>query len=478
VKIEIHQQSEIERTLRVEMLETMFEVPSTTKLEVNLIGELPLEEKNWNIGLIVGPSGSGKTLILNKVFGEPTHLEWRAKSVIDDFASELSMESISRVCQSVGFNTIPSWLRPYSVLSNGERFRVEIARRLAQTPSLVLCDEFSSVVDRVVARVTSHAVQKYIRENNKQFVAASCHYDIIDWLQPDWILEPGRPCKFTWRSLQRRPSITCKVQRVRYETWELFREFHYMSQDLNKAARCYGLFIGKGLQSNGTEFSRILGSRCEHNELHQQSFGPGSEFIQSSDERIRRAETNGVGASEVRASRSESTPRRSGSYQQTVNSNLYNRTNRESESSEAAVLSDLSTKTSDLFGYPEDFQITSMCGVLHRPHPKVSDIAGFTRMVTLPDYQGLGLAFVLANTVASAYKALGKRLHSYPNHPAWIRSYQRSKDWVQVKSSGDFSPRRGATSSVSGFGGRRCAVFSYIGRPMSLEDAKKLVYNE
>jgi ABC-type lipoprotein export system ATPase subunit/GNAT superfamily N-acetyltransferase len=382
VKIEIHQQSEIERTLRVEMLETMFEVPSTTKLEVNLIGELPLEEKNWNIGLIVGPSGSGKTLILNKVFGEPTHLEWRAKSVIDDFASELSMESISRVCQSVGFNTIPSWLRPYSVLSNGERFRVEIARRLAQTPSLVLCDEFSSVVDRVVARVTSHAVQKYIRENNKQFVAASCHYDIIDWLQPDWILEPGRPCKFTWRSLQRRPSITCKVQRVRYETWELFREFHYMSQDLNKAARCYGLFIGK-------EFSGSCPTSQESN-----------------------------------------------------------------------------------------FQITSMCGVLHRPHPKVSDIAGFTRMVTLPDYQGLGLAFVLANTVASAYKALGKRLHSYPNHPAWIRSYQRSKDWVQVKSSGDFSPRRGATSSVSGFGGRRCAVFSYIGRPMSLEDAKKLVYNE
>jgi hypothetical protein len=46
---------------------------------------------------------------------------------------------------------------------------------------------------------------------------------------------------------------------------------------------------------------------------------------------------------------------------------------------------------------------------------------------------------------------------------------------MMVKEPGNHSPRRGATSTVGGFGGSRCAVFEYIGAPMeSLEDAKKL----
>jgi uncharacterized protein YciI len=97
-------------------------------------------------------------------------------------------------------------------------------------------------------------------------------------------------------------------------------------------------------------------------------------------------------------------------------------------------------------------------------------------MVTLPDFQGLGLAFVLATQVASAYKSLGKRLHSYPNHPSWIRSYQRSKDWMQVKAAGTFSPRAGSNSTVGGFGGKRCAVFMYIGPAMNKDEAENLIH--
>src|SRR6266403_196426 len=208
MKIEIHKEVEIESTIRTELLSSMFEVPAKTKLSVSLSGDLPLDDRPWSIGLIVGPSGSGKTLLLNNLFGDPELLHWHHKSVIDDFPSDFSMEEISRVCQSVGFNTIPSWLRPYSVLSNGERFRAEVARRLLWPHGVISIDEFTSVVDRQVACFASHAIQKYIRGcEHKQLVAASCHYDIIPWLQPDWILEPGNPCSFTWRSLQRRPPI-------------------------------------------------------------------------------------------------------------------------------------------------------------------------------------------------------------------------------------------------------------------------------
>ena len=189
--INIVVETDISRSARARQLEAMFDVPAQQKCQLQWSGELPIESESWNIGLIVGPSGSGKSTILNNIFGESCQLDWKGKSVIDDFASSYSMEQISLVCQAVGFNTIPAWLRPYSVLSNGEKFRVELARRLLETQNTIVIDEFTSVVDRQVAQIGAHAVQKYVRKNNRQFVAASCHYDIVDWLQPDWVFEPA-----------------------------------------------------------------------------------------------------------------------------------------------------------------------------------------------------------------------------------------------------------------------------------------------
>jgi hypothetical protein len=432
--INIHKEVEIESTQRTELLSSMFEVPAKTKLSVSLTGESDHDrgDRDYNIGLIVGPSGSGKTLLLNSIFGAPKKLQFEARSVIDDFPSFCSMEDISRVCQSVGFNTIPSWLRPYSVLSNGERFRVDTAIRLLDSGDVTTVDEFTSVVDRQVAQFACHAIQRYVRETKKKLVVASCHYDIINWLQPDWILEPGNPCHFTWRSLRSRPSIDVSVSRVQYKTWSLFRDFHYMSQDLNKAARCYGLYV-----------------------------------------------KNSIRDIEGRASESSPSESRAGIYKQSVDRDSTGRTVSDELSNQSFSLVFTSVedlgKLRTLGRSINPYRIASLCGVLYRPHPRVSDIYGFTRMVTLPDFQGLGLAFVLACKVASAYKALGKRLHSYPNHPAWIRSYQRSKDWIQIKESGLFSPKRGVTSTVGGFGGRRCAVFMYNGPEMNKEEAERLI---
>ena len=54
---------------------------------------------------------------------------------------------------------------------------------------LFVFDEFTSVVDRNVAKVGSFAMQKAIRKTNKKFIAVSCHDDIEDWLLPDWVFD-------------------------------------------------------------------------------------------------------------------------------------------------------------------------------------------------------------------------------------------------------------------------------------------------
>ena len=129
-RVDIVVRSEVSRSPRARQLEAMFDVPATETSELTWKGDLPLDERDWNVGLIVGPSGCGKSTILKDAFGNPKPLKWKGASVIDDFAPALSMKDISAVCQAVGFNTVPAWLRPFAVLSNGERFRVDLARRL------------------------------------------------------------------------------------------------------------------------------------------------------------------------------------------------------------------------------------------------------------------------------------------------------------------------------------------------------------
>ena len=72
------------------------------------------------------------------------------------------------------------------MLSGGEQFRCDLVRALLKPGDLVAFDEFTSVVDRTVAKIGSAAVAKSIRKGRigKKFVAVTCHYDVLDWLEP------------------------------------------------------------------------------------------------------------------------------------------------------------------------------------------------------------------------------------------------------------------------------------------------------
>ena len=158
-------------------------------------GKIDLENKDWNIGLIVGNSGTGKTTIAKKLFGENIIKEYpfnRNNSIMDDMPKGKSVEEITQIFNKVGFSSPPSWLKPYEVLSNGEKMRVELAYNLLSDNELTCFDEFTSVVDRNVAKITSTCIQKTIRKLNKKFIAVGCHFDIVDWLEPDWIFDTNQ----------------------------------------------------------------------------------------------------------------------------------------------------------------------------------------------------------------------------------------------------------------------------------------------
>lgn len=159
------------------------------------VAEIPVEEKGWQIGLIVGPSGSGKSSIDSRIWDniEITDLSagWpKGAPIVDGIAPEGNFNDVTAALSAVGLGDCPAWLRPFDVLSNGEKFRAGLARLICEAPAKAVVDEFTSVIDRQIAKIGAQAFAKgWRRSGGGQVVLLSCHYDIIDWLQPDWVYD-------------------------------------------------------------------------------------------------------------------------------------------------------------------------------------------------------------------------------------------------------------------------------------------------
>lgn len=174
-------------TFRVESIRGTYDLQSRN-IEERFEGDIELPSK-WNIGLIVGKSGSGKSTIAKELFGDfiVDNFQYTHESILDDMPNGVSVNEISQALNSVGFSSPPSWLKSYTVLSNGEKMRCDIARAILENKDMFVFDEFTSVVDRNVAQIGSFALQKAIRRSGKKFIAVTCHYDVEDWLMPDWV---------------------------------------------------------------------------------------------------------------------------------------------------------------------------------------------------------------------------------------------------------------------------------------------------
>lgn len=189
--------------------------------------------KDFNIGIIVGASGSGKSTLL-KEFGQEEKIIWdNSKGIISNFNTP--QEAIDKL-MAVGLTSVPSWVKPYNVLSVGEKFRADLARKLDNN---VLIDEFTSVVDRNVAKSCCVSISKYIKKNNlKNIIFCTCHKDILEWLEPNWVIDTDLGYLYNGRYL-RRPKLNLSIYETDYKSWKMFKQHHYLTGSINKASKCY-----------------------------------------------------------------------------------------------------------------------------------------------------------------------------------------------------------------------------------------------
>lgn len=341
-------------SFRVRQVAGMFDVPLADKAESVFHFDPPPNDPDWKIGLIVGPSGSGKSSIAQHLFADRLFRRPRwpeNQSVLDAFGDH-SVKKIIETLTLVGFSSPPSWIKPYRVLSNGEQFRCDLAKALLDGPNdLVVFDEFTSVVDRNVARIGSAALARGIERGKiaKRFVAVTCHYDIAEWLSPDWVLDMATGC-LSRRSLQR-PPLRLEIVKTSRCLWPLFARHHYLSGQLAPAAVCYAGLCG---------------------------------------------------------------------------------------------------------GEPVAF-----CGLL--PLFGMKGRRRISRIVTLPDYQGVGIGAAMLSGVGQICRNQNLRLNITASHPAVIAHCRRSTDWktVAVRKTGA-AGRQFGKNSASSFG-RAVVSFEYVG---------------
>ncbi len=353
----------VAESFRVQQAAGMFDLPLAERVSQRFEVELPDRDEEWSIGLIVGPSGSGKSTVARAAFGDSLDeaAAWDDGLAVIDGFGETPVRKVVELFTAVGFGSPPSWVKPYRVLSGGERFRCDLARALARSceepgapADVIAFDEFTSVVDRNVARVCSAAIAKQVRSGviPARFVAVTCHYDVAEWLEPDWVLDMATS-QLTRRRL-RRPRIELEVHRCRLEAWRLFARHHYLSGSLAKQARCY-----------------------------------------------------------------------------------------------------LATWNGEPVAFAATLPIIAQKGRRR-----------FTRIVTLPDYQGIGIGMRFVEAVAELHVEEGFRINVTSSHPALIRHCQRSPSWrtVAVKKTGQsVANQRAAFAAYRNSAGRAVVSFEYVG---------------
>ena len=228
--IEVHNRVSDFNSYRAARVKSLFNAENGCNFDLEIEADLDFD---WNIGVVVGPSGSGKTSIGKMIFGENKiydyHEGWEHdKPIIDCIAPKGDFNEVTGALANVGLGDVPAWLRPFHVLSNGEQFRAGLAKIVCEKPDEIVIDEFTSVIDRQIAKIGSQAFQKAWRRSNPKgkVVLLTPHYDILEWVQPDWIIDTKT--KTFSKERLRRPDIVLDIWQVDQSYWKFYKPHYYL----------------------------------------------------------------------------------------------------------------------------------------------------------------------------------------------------------------------------------------------------------
>jgi ABC-type ATPase with predicted acetyltransferase domain len=207
-----------------------------------LYDDVELEIGPQDIVYLTGDSGSGKSVLLKAIVGDLGPQETARmsdvevdpdKPLIDTVGG--SVEEGLKLLSKVGLNDAFLFVRRYSQLSDGQRYRYRLAKLIESGAQWWIMDEFCATLDRETAKIVAFNVQKLARKLGKAVVAATTHTDLFDDLAPSVHIHKRFGREIEVKYYPNKPRAQCslleemQVQEGTYGDWKEIAGFHYRS---------------------------------------------------------------------------------------------------------------------------------------------------------------------------------------------------------------------------------------------------------
>ena len=244
--INISYKTGVEITPRTSEIAKAFGLGIEEEKEFIIYDNFSLEIGEKDIVYITGDSGSGKSVLLRKleeIFKDKAVnmnlIEVEKEKPIIETVGESVGEAIE-ILSRVGLNDAFLFLRKYSELSDGQKYRYRLAKLVESKAQIWICDEFCSLLDRETAKIVAYNVQKMARKLGKGVFVATCHTDLLEDLKPNVHIHKrfGKEVNVQYYEPLKDFSSECSLLRqVRIEAgnrqdYLRLADFHYRSHKL------------------------------------------------------------------------------------------------------------------------------------------------------------------------------------------------------------------------------------------------------
>ena len=195
-----------------------------------------------DIVYLTGDSGSGKSVLLKAVVGDLKPQEAVRMSDVEVDPDKPLIETVGktteeglRLLSKVGLNDAFLFVRRYSQLSDGQRYRYRLAKLIESGAQWWIMDAFCATLDRETAKIVAYNVQKLARKLGKAVIAATTHTDLFEDLAPSVHIHKrfGREIdvKYYPNRLRNQCSLLDEmtVEEGSYTDWKEIAPFHYRS---------------------------------------------------------------------------------------------------------------------------------------------------------------------------------------------------------------------------------------------------------
>jgi len=218
-----------------------------------LYDKTQIKFKVGDVVYITGDSGSGKSFLLNNVFAKREDAISLSDLKIDD--NEQIIEGVGKdinealkLLNLAGLGDAFLYLRKYSQLSDGQKYRYKIAKFIANKDKKIwLIDEAGATLDRTTAKIVSFNLQKIARQLGKSVIIATTHTDLLDEIRPNVLIVKGYESEVNityytneyWKNKKLDMLDEIKYEIGTKEDYEKLKKFHYRQASLGAVRGFY-----------------------------------------------------------------------------------------------------------------------------------------------------------------------------------------------------------------------------------------------